>query len=98
MQYRFEWDPDKAAINQKKHGIRFEEAARVFLDAHAITVFDDEHSETEDRWVTLGLSDAGKLLLVCHAFRNETRQSAEIRIFSSRKATKAEHQQYENTP
>ena len=66
------------------------------MDAHAVTVFDDEHSEVEDRWITLGLNAAGKLLVVCHAFRNETRQSAVIRIFSSRKATKLERQQYEN--
>lgn len=97
MQYRFEWDLDKAANNRKKHGIRFEEAAKVFLDDRAVTVFDDEHSEVEDCWVTLGLNAAGKLLVVCHAFRNETRQSAVVRIFSSRKATKTERQQYENS-
>jgi uncharacterized DUF497 family protein len=53
MQYNFEWDPEKAMTNRRKHGVTFEEAASVFLDPRMLTVFDDEHSGAEDRWLTL---------------------------------------------
>ena len=62
MQYNFQWDPRKAESNTKKHGVSFEQATEIFLDALQLTVFDDEHSETEERWFTLGRSSAGTLL------------------------------------
>ena len=55
FEYQFEWDPVKAGINYKKHGISFERAAGVFKDPMAISIFDKDHSRFEERWVTLGL-------------------------------------------
>lgn len=93
MNYNFEWDPNKAKINIEKHGISFEEAATVFLDPLATTIYDPDHSESENRWITLGISQNGKLLVSCHTFSTEN-GTAIIRIFSSRKATKAEKKKY----
>ena len=55
MNYNFEWDPHKAQHNYRKHKIRFEEAATVFTDPRALTIFDSDHSEYEDRWITMGI-------------------------------------------
>lgn len=94
MNYNFEWDPHKAWSNYRKHGVRFEEAATIFSDPRALTIFDSEHSEDEDRWITMGISKTGKLLIVCHTFQEEKKGSVSIRIFSSRKATKKESNSY----
>jgi len=94
MYYNFEWNPTKARSNYKKHGIRFEEAATVFRDPKALTIFDPDHSEREERWVTMGISKSGRLLIVCHTFQEVTKGLAVIRIFSSRKATKKESETY----
>jgi hypothetical protein len=90
----FEWDPIKARDNLDKHGVTFEEAATVFKDPKAISIFDPDHGETEDRWVTLGISEKGRLLIVIHAFRKESEDAVMIRIISSRKATKHETASY----
>ena len=95
FQYQFEWDPIKARRNLNEHGIAFERAATVFLDPEALSLFDQEHSQTEDRWITLGLDRAGTLLVVSHTYREETETSARIRLISARKATKNETKQYE---
>ena len=92
--YNFEWDPIKAHDNRNKHGISFEEAATVFRDSKALSIFDPEHSETEDRWVSLGISEKGKLLIVVHTFREDSEDDVTIRIISSRKATKQETKNY----
>ncbi|MCP4680953.1 MAG: BrnT family toxin [Desulfobacterales bacterium] len=94
MNYNFEWDPLKAQLNHKKHAIRFEEAATVFRDPKALTIFDQDHSEIEDRWITMGISKKGRLLIVCHTFQEESKNSVTIRIFSSRKAIKKESRLY----
>ena len=95
FQYQFEWDPIKARLNLEEHGITFERAATVFLDAEALSEFDEEHSQDEDRWITLGLDRTGALVVVCHTYREETETSARIRVISARKATKNEGKQYE---
>ncbi len=88
---RFEWDEHKNQINQRKHGISFEEAATVFYDEEALVRDDPEHSKEEDRFVILGFSNKANLLVVCHCFRaSET----VIRIISARKATKTESKFY----
>jgi len=92
--YEFDWDEEKATENRRKHRVGFEEAATVFLDPRALSVYDTDHSAGEDRWVTLGLSSAGRLLVVCHTFREAGDAEALIRLISSRKATKKEDQQY----
>jgi len=94
MVYNFEWDPKKAAGNHEKHGVRFEHAATVFNDPRAISVYDDEHSAREDRWITLGFSAHAGLLAVHHTFEQVDESAVLIRIISSRKATKREVQQY----
>jgi hypothetical protein len=92
--YQFEWDPIKAKKNLKDHGIAFERAATVFLDAAALSIYDEEHSENEDRWITLGIDRTGTLLVVSHTYRKETESSARIRLISAFKATKKESKQY----
>ena len=94
FQYDFEWDPTKERSNRTKHGIGFELAATVFRDPRALTIFDDAHSAEEERWVTLGLSSSGRLLVVHHTFVEEATGFAKIRIISSRKATRNETMQY----
>lgn len=94
MEYRFEWDQTKARANLAKHGVSFEEAATVFRDPQMVSVYNGEHSDTEDRWATLGISGIGRLLVVCHTFHVASGESATIRIFSSRKATRHEARQY----
>lgn len=66
--YDFDWDSRKALSNIKKHGISFEQAAQVFLDPLAITVFDETHSSNEERWITLGQNTNRDLLVVSHTF------------------------------
>ena len=87
----FEWDQAKAASNLKKHGVSFEEARSVFYDEFAVQFFDEENSESEDRFLMLGLSDESRLLIVCHC---EREQGNVIRIISARKATKNEGKHY----
>ncbi|MCC7119222.1 MAG: BrnT family toxin [Anaerolineales bacterium] len=94
MDYNFEWDPIKEAQNIKKHGVSFQRAAQIFLDPFALTIFDEDHSENEDRWVTLGMENNDVLLVVVHTFRNEKKEFAVIRIISARKADKDEAKQY----
>ena len=94
FQYQFEWDTTKARQNARQHRVTFERAATVFLDRHASSLFDEEHSQDEERWITLGLDRTGTLLVLCHTYRDETETSARIRIISARKATKNEAKQY----
>ena len=94
MQYNFEWDPEKARGNRRKHGVSFEQAASVFRDPRALSVYDPEHSRAEDRWLTLGLSADGGVLVVHHTFEEVDPSTVRIRIFSSRRATKSEIRQY----
>jgi uncharacterized protein len=90
MSVRFEWDPEKAAANLTKHGVSFEEALPVFSDPLA-QIFDDEgHSNEEEREIIIGHSAEQRLLLVCFTARGTV-----IRLFSARRATKRERQDYE---
>ena len=86
----FEWDPVKAAINKKIHGITFDEASTAFKDTLSLTVYDTLHSEDENRFVLIGSSHRDRLLVVVLTERGER-----IRIISARKAKKKERQQYE---
>ena len=94
INYNFEWEPRKAHDNRNKHGITFDEAATVFRDSKALSIFHPDHSETEDRWITIGISGSGRLLIVIHTFRVESEDDATVRIISSRKATKQETKKY----
>ncbi|HMA81743.1 MAG TPA: BrnT family toxin, partial [Candidatus Binatia bacterium] len=94
FQYHFEWDPAKARQNAGKHRITFERGATVFKDPNALSLFDEEHSDEEERWITLGLDGTGVLLVISHTFDEEAENLARIRLVSVRKATKNEKKQY----
>lgn len=93
--YEFDWDDAKADSNLSKHGVDFREAMTVLLDPLAMTFFDTEHSQDEDRWVSVGRSNVGTLLLVIHTFVSTGPSNALVRIISARAATRHERQQYE---
>ena len=93
-----QWDPAKAQSNLTKHGVSFEQAATLLLDALALTVFDEAHSDYEGRWFSLGTSKQGRLLAVVHTYSPTGPNSARVRIISAREATRHERQQYENEP
>jgi len=94
LQYNFEWDPIKARENLRKHKISFERGAEIFLDPLALSVYDETHSRTEDRWITLGKDGNGILLVVVHTFREVDNNNTSIRIISARRATRREAKQY----
>ena len=93
MPIRFEWDARKARRNRLKHGIDFDEASTVFADALSITVPDPDHSDDEERSVTLGVSHRHRLLVVVHVDHAET-----TRIISARPADRTERRDYEEGP
>ncbi len=88
---RFEWDKEKAKSNIKKHKITFDEAVTIFYDPVSATFTDPDHSINEYRFITIGCSNQGKLLVVCHIDRDEV-----IRIISVRQATPKERKKHEN--
>ncbi|NOX62633.1 MAG: BrnT family toxin [Chloroflexi bacterium] len=90
MKFQFEWDEAKALTNMHKHGVSFEEAITVFGDPNAITIFDEAHSAHEDRFIDIGLSISGRVLVVVYTERGQR-----IRLISCRKATPNERRQYE---
>lgn len=87
---KFTWDENKNQMNIRKHGIDFADAAYVFSDTFALSIPDDEHSETEERWLLLGKSLKEQTLLVVHTFRYDD----VVRIISARKATASETATY----
>lgn len=89
---KFIWDDAKAESNLKKHDVSFFEAKSVFYDEFAMQFFDSEHSESEDRFIMLGMSSESRILVVCHCERGS---GETIRIISARKATKNERKHYE---
>jgi uncharacterized protein len=96
VQFNFEWDPAKARANLKKHGVSFEAAVAIFHDPHALSVFDVGHDDDEERWVTLGIAEQGRVLLVIHTFREmPSDQEITVRVISARRATRKEQRQYE---
>ena len=86
----FEWDPVKADLNLHKHGVSFHEAASVFGDALSTTYHDPDHSRSEERYITVGTSQAGRLLIVAHTDRADN-----VRIISARTTTRKERKDYE---
>jgi uncharacterized DUF497 family protein len=90
MSIKFEWDTRKARLNLQKHHVEFSEASTVFADTLSITIPDPDHSEDEERWVTMGFSNRHRLLVVVHTDQEET-----IRIISARTADRFERRKYE---
>ena len=96
--YDFQWDPAKALYNARKHGVTFDQAATVFLDAFALSVYDEANSENEDRWFTLGYDGNARLLAVAHTHEVTGPANVRVRIISARKATRRERRYYEEEP
>jgi len=88
----FEWDEDKGKANLKKHNVSFKEARTAFYDPWSLILEDPSHSQDEERFIVLGMSNRPRLLIVCHCYRN---QESAIRIISARKATKTEAVAYQ---
>lgn len=86
----YEWDPQKAKTNFEKHGVSFEEGITVFNDPLYVDFYDPDHSADEHRYIIIGLSSAGQLLLVSYTERENT-----IRLISAREVTSAERRAYE---
>jgi len=86
----FEWDPDKAAVNLQIHGVSFPEASTAFGDPLSRTIRDPDHSDAEERFLLLGLTFSGRLVVVSHTDRGES-----VRIISARLATRRERTDYE---
>lgn len=89
----FEWDAEKASSNSRKHGVSFEEAGAAFADPLSLTISDAEHSEGERRFVLVGMSAAGRLIVVAHTDRRDR-----IRLISAREANPRERRAYESEP
>ena len=94
MKYTFEWDFNKAKSNIKKHQVSFEDATTVFNDKNMISIFDEQHSNNEERWITIGIDSNTRTLVVVHTFVTIDEKSIKIRIVSARKATKNEEKMY----
>ncbi len=92
MALDFEWDPAKAEANLKEHGVSFDEATTIFRDTLSITISDPDHSESEDRFIDIGMSHRMQLLVVSYTERQD-----KIRIISARQPTRAERRSYEET-
>ena len=90
MPIKFDWDPNKARRNLRKHRIDFDEASTIFADTLSITIPDPDHSDDQERWVTVGLSNRHRLLVVVHTEEGET-----IRLISGRRANRLERRKYE---
>ena len=87
----FEWDDAKAEANERKHGVPFSEALTVFGDPLSLTGYDPDHSDDEDRYITMGLSALGRLLIVSHTDRGD-----KVRLISAREASPRERRDYED--
>ena len=90
MKLSFEWDEEKAKANLKKHRVGFDEATTVLIDSFSITIPDPDHSVDEQRYIDIGISDNGRVLVVVY-----TERGSNIRIISCRKATPSERKLYE---
>lgn len=90
---KFEWDPEKEKTNRRKHKVTFLEACYVFADKYMLTLYDGEHPGNEDRWITIGQSLIGSVLVVVHTYR-KIRGKESVRMISARKAARHEEKQY----
>ena len=90
MPLTFEWDPRKERSNLAKHGVGFEQTSTIFGDRSSLTIPDPEHSQTEERYITIGRTFTDKLLVVVHTERGNN-----IRLISARRASRRERRFYE---
>jgi uncharacterized DUF497 family protein len=94
MRIDFDWDSSEATINSTKHSVTFEEAMTVFRDPLNLSIFDTDHSVDEERWITLGLTSSGNLLVVVHTWIDVNSDYARVRIISARRPTRNEARRY----
>ena len=94
--FEFEWDPAKATSNLRKHGVSFDLAATVFQDPLMKSIFDQDHGEFEERWITMGHTVDGQLLVVSHTYERISNDEISVRLISARPATRNERRQYES--
>jgi len=92
MALEFEWEPAKAERNLKEHGVSFHDATTIFRDTLSITILDPDHSDSENRFVDIGMSHRMELLVVSYTERKDR-----VRIIGARRATRAERKNYEET-
>jgi hypothetical protein len=93
-QFQFEWDEIKAAANALKHGVTFETASTVFRDPQLLTIADIEHSETEERWFSIGWASNGSILSIVYVLSEGDNVTKKIRLISARPATQTEIRHY----
>ncbi|MGO4883739.1 MAG: BrnT family toxin [Bryobacteraceae bacterium] len=91
----FEWDGAKALSNERKHGVAFTPALTIFRDPRIQTMFDEEHSDTEERWIALGLASNGVPRVVVHTWKEVDPTNVKVRIVSARRANATERAAYE---
>ena len=94
MRYSFDWNSTKEQQNIRKHRMSFRQAATIFRDPNQLSIYDEEHSEDEERWITLGIDSTGVVRVVVHTFEQINDQLCQIRIISARKATNLEVRRY----
>ena len=95
--FEFDWDPAKTASNLRKHKVGFELAATVFLDRLATSVLDENQGAFEERWITMGVAQDGRLLVVSHTSSEYDDNRTFVRIISARPATRKEQRQFESS-
>ena len=96
--YIFDWDPKKARSNLKKHRVSVRLATSVFRDPLALTIFDEDHSADEERWVSIGRAESRQTLVVIHVSEWTSPTEIKVRLISARKADRDELRDYENAP
>ncbi|MEQ8994913.1 MAG: BrnT family toxin [Coleofasciculus sp. B1-GNL1-01] len=94
MRYSFDWDSTKNQQNIRKHRVSFRQAATIFRDPNQLSIYDEEHSQDEERWITMGIDSTGVVRVVVHTYEQINDELCQIRIISARKATNQEMSQY----
>jgi hypothetical protein len=94
LRYSFDWNSTKEQQNIRKHRVSFRQAATIFRDPNQLSLYDEEHSEDEERWITLGIDSTGVVRVVVHTFEQINDELCQIRIISARKATNLEVKRY----
>ncbi|MFP4103337.1 BrnT family toxin [Coleofasciculus sp.] len=94
MRYSFDWDSTKDQQNVRKHRVSFRQAATIFRDPNQLSIYDEEHSQEEERWITMGIDSTGVVRVVVHTYEQINDELCQIRIISARKATNREMRQY----
>jgi len=94
LRYSFDWDSTKDQQNIRKHRISFRQAATIFRDPNQLSIYDQEHSQEEERWITMGIDSTGVVRVVVHTYEQINDELCQIRIISARKVTNREMSQY----